>query len=70
MEATIENVKIGTMLVADGGFTCIEHDALLEVKADHDGELYVPCSDGKHYLDGQIGDDGFTYVGFITLGDG
>lgn len=55
-------VKAGTVLIADGGFTCIPVGAELIVKEDAAG-LYVDCGDGHHYLDGQL-DDGDVYIGF------
>lgn len=58
-------VKAGTVLIADSNFICIEDGAELVVKEDRGGGLYVHCSgsDGRHYLDGQLG-DGDAYVGF------
>jgi hypothetical protein len=35
------------------GFTCIPDDAEVIVEDDGDGELCVPCADGRHHLDGQ-----------------
>jgi hypothetical protein len=57
-------VKAGTVLIADGGFTCIKEGAHL-VAQENWGGLFVPCTHdgGKHYLDGQI-DDGEVYIGF------
>jgi hypothetical protein len=57
----ISNVKSGDVLIADGGFTCIESGTELLV----DEDFSVPCSEGKHFLDGQIDfDDGETLIGF------
>lgn len=60
----IEDVKIGTKLIADGGFTCIPKGAELVVSADADGELQVPCNDegGWHALSGQL--EKGVYIGF------
>ena len=60
--ATVADTKAGTVLVADAGFVsyigyCIQPGAVLTVKDDGDG-LYVPCTHGRHYLDGQIENDG------------
>lgn len=60
--ARLSHLKPGDRLRADGGFTCILEDATPPVKAESDGRLYVPCSDGRHYLDGQA-DDGEHLVG-------
>ena len=54
-------VKVGTVLIADGGFTCIKEGAELAAQEDSAG-LFVPCADGHHYLDGQL-DDGDVYIG-------
>ena len=58
------DVKEGDMLIADGGFTCIKEDARLNVKENEDGDLYVPCESGQHFLDGQIDYDNGALVGF------
>ena len=52
--ATVDAVKAGDVLIADGGFTCIDKDAELTVESDPAHGLYVPCRDGKHFIDGQI----------------
>jgi hypothetical protein len=62
--ANIRNLRAGSCLCADGGFTCIKEGAILEVQAEADESLFVPCDDGKHFLDGQIDDDGGEVVGF------
>ena len=58
------NIKNGSILVADGGFDCILAGERTTVRRDEKGELFVPCSHGRHYLDGQLGADGETLVGF------
>ena len=57
----ISTVTDGTKLIADGGFTCIRQGEVLTAKADAQGHLYVPCNEGKHYLDGQA--DKGHYIG-------
>ena len=59
----VSDVKPGVKLRAHDGFTCIKNEEILEVK-EHDGELYVDCSYGKHFLEGQLDKDGKLYVGF------
>lgn len=59
--AKVSEVKEGTVLVCDGGFTCVDDGAELIVKKDEKG-LYFDCRDAGHYLDGQT-DDGKVYVG-------
>lgn len=72
--AKLSQLKLGDKLRADGGFTCIDEGAVLEIRADDDGELYVDCrgsedatdcGPGLHYLDGQA-DDGEHLVGFYS----
>lgn len=65
--AHVSRVKAGTVLVADGGFTCIKEGAKKKVRRDKSGGLYVLCKEGRHYLDGQLGwrpDTIGQYVGF------
>lgn len=54
-------VKAGTVLIADGGFTCIKEGAELTVQDGPSG-LFVPCDCGTHSIDGQL-DDGEVYIG-------
>ena len=53
----LDDIKAGDWLKADRGFTCLKEDQVVLVHADEDG-LFVPCADGRHYLDGQAGADG------------
>lgn len=60
-------VRAGTRLRADGGFTCLLEGEVVTVEADGD-MLFVPCVNGKHDLDGQRDfDTGETYVGFFPV---
>src|SRR5581483_12175137 len=60
--AKLSQVKAGDFLIADGGFPCIKQGARLQVQADGAGDLFVPCAEGPHLLDGQA-DDGETIIG-------
>lgn len=51
--AYVHEVKKGTVLIADGGFTCMSEGSRYIVDVDDEGP-YVRCSRGKHYLDGQV----------------
>ncbi|WP_238368252.1 hypothetical protein [Mesobacterium pallidum] len=55
-------VAAGDILVADSGFGCMVAGEKL-VQADAQGGLFVQCGDGRHYLDGQVGEDG-CLIGF------
>ena len=63
---SMRDVKLGDRLRADSGFTCIEGGTVLEVAQDDEGELYVPCSHGKHYIKGQVDVHG-RVVGFAIV---
>lgn len=58
----VSAVKPGTILYPDGDFYCMALNTAKEVKFDPHG-LFVECSGGKHYLDGQLSDDREFYVG-------
>lgn len=66
--AKLSELEPGDVLLADGDFTCgIANKERLVGKRD--GELFVTCNDGKHYLDGQLSDeDGDHLVGFWLAG--
>lgn len=51
----LSDVKVGDKLRADAGFTCLRDGEIVTVQEDAGGK-YVPCADGKHYLDGQRAD--------------
>lgn len=59
----LSEIKLGDVVVADDGFTCIQANARLTVEVDPRGNLFVSCDQGRHFLDGQIDDDGETLVG-------
>lgn len=68
----IADVQPGDVLIADDGFDCLHNGQECEVFMDPEYEgvasLYVKCSQGEHYLEGQIGygddDHGDEFVGF------
>jgi len=59
----LDDLSRGDILIADGGFTCLNEGDLCRVHRDADG-LYVRCAEGRHYLDGQVDDDDGDLVGF------
>lgn len=62
--ATVSQVQVGTVLEADGGFTCMAPGVPMRVVASDGGRLAVPCRDGLHAIDGQLDHDGGDfYVG-------
>jgi len=52
----LSDVKQGDVLIADGGFTCLKEGQRCAVQSDSNG-LFIPCNEGKHYLDGQVSFD-------------
>lgn len=62
------DVRAGTIIKVDGGFTRLPPFSLHVVVEDAGG-VYVPCGTGKHYLDGQYDDDESHYVGLKVVGD-
>ena len=66
----VSRVKVGTKLIADGGFDCLKKGEIVTVEMNEKGELYVPCKDGHHLLDGQgCPDEGDIeyYTGFLEV---
>lgn len=57
MKTKLEDLKPGSTVKVDGGFTCMKANEY-RVKKDGRG-LYLRCDDGKHYLDSQVGADGY-----------
>jgi hypothetical protein len=65
--AYVHEVKKGTVLIADGGFTCMSKGSRYIVDVDEEGP-YVQCKYGKHYLDGQVTMENPRYVdGRLTI---
>ncbi len=65
--AELNKLKSGDKVKADGGFPCIKKDAVLEVSADETGELFIPCTSGRHYVEGQLDDDGNSLIGLYPV---
>jgi hypothetical protein len=67
--AKLSEVRVGSSVVADGGFTCLDKGVERVVQQDSNGKLFIRCGGSKrsgvkarHYLDGQA-DDGEHLVG-------
>lgn len=63
--AKLPEIKVGDVLEADDGFTCLAKGDQCPVEQDGDG-LFVKCSDGTHHLSGQA-DDGVHVAGFYPV---
>jgi hypothetical protein len=56
--AKLSDLKPGSFVTVDDGFSCMLEGVVFEVKADPKGSLYIDCSENGHTLDGQLaGDD-------------
>lgn len=59
----LADIKAGDVLYPDEGFECLKFNRRVTVRTD-DGGKYVSCTDGNHYLEGQLDhDDQETIVG-------
>lgn len=63
--ARISDVKVGSKLECDGGFTCMKKGEVKVAYADAAGDLYIPCDGGAHGLAGQI--KGKHYIGLYPV---
>jgi len=62
----LSELKVGDSLIADEGFSCLLNGECVTVEKDL-VNLFVRCSDGKHFLDGQVSfEDHDTLIG-LTL---
>lgn len=64
MTVLVKDVKKGSIIISDGNFTCLKENQYCIVHKEDNNQLYVKCSEGRHFLDGQLSDDGKTYIGF------
>lgn len=60
MFAKITQVHEGSIVRPDAGFYCLKEGSHLQVQKDNSGDLYIHCSEGKHFIDGQIDEDVYT----------
>lgn len=55
----LADVKVGDVLICDGGFTCVPAGAVVGIfRSSGDGILSFACSEGDHGLNGQLNADG------------
>jgi len=50
-------IREGDYMVTFGGFQCIKGGETVRISRDPSG-LYFDCSDGKHYLERQVDENG------------
>jgi len=67
--AKLSALAPGHTVEVDEGFTCIAPGVLCTVFGGENGELFLQCADGKHLLDGQLGEDGDTLIGVYPRSD-
>lgn len=58
----LSDLKAGDIVQTDDGFTCLP-EGQHRVEADDEGELYIHCSDGKHFLSGQEDEETGELIG-------
>jgi len=64
--AKLSQLKAGSFVRVDVGFDCIDINTVRLVK-EHDSELYIDCSHGKHFLKGQIETDNDSLIGIYHV---
>lgn len=64
--AKLSEIKFGDKIQVDGDFPCIFASEVKEVKTDGE-KLYVECTEGKHFLAGQLSDDKNTLIGIYKV---
>lgn len=59
--AKLSNLKAGDVVTIDGGFDCMDSGKPHEVYGN--GDLYLICDHGHHFLSGQLEVDNDSLVG-------
>lgn len=62
-QVLISDVKVGTELIPDSVFSCVEAGVPVKIEKTPEGSHFFKCNAGIHHLDGQISEDGLHYVG-------
>jgi hypothetical protein len=72
--AALDELRDGQRIEFDTGFDCLNHEAdrptTRTVLTDERGKLYVVCKDGRHYLEGQLGEDRRSLIGVYCIQNG
>ncbi len=64
--ASVKKTKAGDRVRTDNAFTCIAPRQQRVILRCRHG-LFITCRDGKHLIDGQLSDDGKSYVGLYPI---
>lgn len=64
--ARLGKLKAGDFVTVDGGFLCMKKGTRKKVRENESGELYVACSHGGHWLDGQVDGPSDAVIGFYA----
>jgi len=65
-EMKLFDIRSGDTLRALNGFTCLKDGDVRKVHANKHGQLFVRCTEGNHYLDGQV-DRAGDVEGFVKV---
>ena len=63
--AKLDNLHAGDFVRLDNGFTCCP-PGFVQLKSDAKGSLYFECSEGAHFLDGQLADNNIHLIGVYS----
>ena len=64
--ARLDALEVGDSVETDDCFTCRPVGKVSKVRMI-EGRFFIPCSDGKHFLDGQAQEDGVTLIGVYPV---
>ena len=67
MKIKLKDIKVGNILIADGGFTCLKEGQKCEVMYKKGLGLYIECNEKQHFLDGQTDFDTGEYLVGLEL---
>lgn len=55
----LKDLKDGMKIFVDDNFDCLSTGMTHTVRKNEHSRFYVRCDEGKHFLDGQVGDFGY-----------